>query len=152
MRRLKGLQLAQNCRSGSRSTGDKASPMRRGTSATEGAWHQGAAPGCCHANHVATPRYPWDQPINSHSDADAPRNVQHPEDMADRLAWCRVTTSSSYSTGRLATGRLRNLAPSVRCCLPVMRGDLTGQRSCGICERILDTSALPNVLPNVRAS
>jgi hypothetical protein len=33
----------------------------------------------------------------------------------------RVTTSSSYSTGQLATGRLRNLASSVRCCLPVMR-------------------------------
>jgi hypothetical protein len=49
-------------------------------------------------------------------------------------------------------GPTEKLAPSVRCCLPVMRGDLTGQRSCGICERILDTSALPNVLPNVRAS
>jgi hypothetical protein len=53
------------------SRGDKASPMRRGTSATEGAWHRGAAPGCCHANRVATPRYPGDQPINPHSDADA---------------------------------------------------------------------------------
>jgi hypothetical protein len=54
--------------------------MRRGTFATEGAWHRRAAPGCCHANRVATPRYPGDQPINPHSDADAPRNVQHPED------------------------------------------------------------------------
>jgi hypothetical protein len=38
----------------------------------------------------------------------------------------------SYLTGQLATGRLRNLAPSVRCCLPVMRGALTGQTPCGI--------------------
>jgi hypothetical protein len=102
------------------SRGDKASPRRRGTSATGGAWHGGAAPGSCRANRVATPRYSGDQPIDPHSDADAPPNVQHPEDMADRPARCRAL-QPSYSTGQLATGRLRNLTSSVRCCLPVMR-------------------------------
>ena len=51
------------------SRGDKASPMRRGTSATGGAWHRGAAPGCCRANRVAT------QPIDPHSDAASERST-----------------------------------------------------------------------------
>jgi hypothetical protein len=81
-----GLLLAQNCHSGSRSTHVVIKHRRCGAARPRrrGAWHRGAAPGCCRANRVATPRYPGDQPIDPHSDADAPPNVQHPEDMADR--------------------------------------------------------------------
>jgi hypothetical protein len=104
------------------SRGDKASPMRRGTSATGGAWHRGAAPGCCRANRVATPRGSANRSSlrrGRPSERSTSRRHGRPTGVVPR-----VTTSSSYSTGQLATGRLRNLASSVRCCLPVMRRHL----------------------------
>jgi hypothetical protein len=99
--------LAQNRHSGSRLTHVVIKHRRCGAARPRprGAWHRGAAPGCCRANRVATPRYPGDQPIDPHSDADAPPNVQHPEDMADRRVLTRghgLCPESTISGGETA--------------------------------------------------